>query len=77
VDVVRFDVLQNPLIVGNLEDARDLFVAQRVDARRDVLKAVDVEARVDFIEHRNRRFEDRCLQHLVLLFSPPKKSAFR
>ena len=63
VDEVRGDVVQQPLVVGDQEDA-ELRVEHRVDALGDDPQRVDVEARVRLVEDRDLRLEDGHLEHL-------------
>ena len=63
VDDVRGDVVQQPLVVGDQQDA-EVRVEHRVDALGDDPQGVDVEARVGLVEDRHLRLEDGHLEHL-------------
>ena len=66
VDDVRGDVVEQPLVVGDQQDA-EVRVEHRVDALGDDPQRVDVEARVGLVEDRHLRLEDRHLEHLEAL----------
>ena len=60
------DVAQHPLVVRNQQHA-ELGADQLVDAGRDRLQGVDVQARVSLVQDRDLGLKDGQLQHLVLL----------
>ena len=66
VHEVRHDVVEQPLVVRD-DDERALGAAHRVDAVGDDAQRVDVEARVGFVEQRERRLEHRHVEDLVAL----------
>jgi hypothetical protein len=66
VDGVRDDVVQEPLVVGDDERA-EVVAAGGVDALRDHLEGVDVEAGVGLVEDRVARLEHQQLQDLGAL----------
>src|SRR5262249_28599517 len=64
VDLVRLDVLQEPLIVRH-QDHRVVGLPQAVHALRDGLERVDVEARVRLVQNGELRLEHRHLEDLI------------
>ena len=74
---VGFDVLEQPLIVGDNEE-RALGVAQRVDALGDDPQGVYVQPGVGLVEDRQARGEQRHLQHFrALLFAAGETDVYR
>ena len=66
MDVVRDDVLEKPLVVGDDDDGA-VRAPKRVDAVRHDAKGIDVEARVGLVEDCQARFEEHHLEDLVPL----------
>src|SRR5215207_10067175 len=74
---VRYDVIQQPLIVGD-DDRGTVRPAQSVDAACDDAQRVDIQARVSLVENGQLWLEDRHLEDLVpLLFSAGKAGVHR
>src|SRR2546422_11743075 len=66
VNDIGDDVIEQPLIVGDDDDGA-LRAPHRIDAVRDELECVDVEARIGFVEDRQLRLEHSHLKDLVAL----------
>src|SRR3989475_3412916 len=73
VHVIRNDVVQQPLVVRDDDDAA-LGAPERVDAVRDYPERVDVEARVGLIHDGELRLQHRHLENLVALLLSARKA---
>ncbi len=66
VDEVRLDVAQDPLVVGDDQDAK-VRAAHLLDRVGDGPQGVDVESRVGLVHDRDERLEDRHLEDFAAL----------
>ena len=64
--MIRHDVVQQPLIMGDQND-HALGIAQAVDALGDDLEGIDVQPGVGLVENREGRLQHRHLEDLVAL----------
>ena len=67
VDVIRLDVVQNALVVGD-DNKRALAVAQGVHPVGDNLQGVDIQTGVGLIQNAQLGLQHRHLQNVVTLF---------
>ena len=78
VNVVRLDVVQDPLVMRDHDRAHGR-ADELLDAARHDLERVDVEARVDLVEHRQPcvGFSIAICRISTRFFSPPENPSLR
>ena len=77
MDKIRFDIVQQTLVMGNDQEAAVFGYASRSHLRPQYLKGIDIQTGVDLIQNGNLGSSSIICKISLRFFSPPEKPSFK